>query len=318
MRSFFLTFDVEDFISENSIRALYTILELLKKHELSGLFFITGTMAEKLSHYPKIVALLREHQIGYHSSSHSIHPTLFEFTDTKDYEEAYQTSLVRETAHINPFTGEIEGSGGIKALRALFPKKQIDAFRAPGYCWTPPHLEALKTLGIRYDFSTYFSAEPISFRGITFFPFPILPSQWQGGIREHAYLQRVILKRRVSCLTVHPSTMVNELDWDLIYYPNNKNSKLNPSNLDKPLARGPADSALIFRRFNLLLRHLKTLQRIRLLEVTPELKTANNLLDPSTINIEECYKKSINWAQGFEYKPKFLYNHFLHFFETNP
>ncbi len=81
-------------------------------------------MAEKLSDFPDTVELLSEHQIGYHSSSHSIHPTLFEFTDVESYEEAYQTSLIRETAHINPLTGEIEGSGGIQALQGFSPKNK--------------------------------------------------------------------------------------------------------------------------------------------------------------------------------------------------
>jgi hypothetical protein len=317
LHSFFLTFDTEDFISENSVSGLHDILELLKKHELSGLFFITGTMAEKLSSFPSTVDLLSEHQIGYHSSSHSIHPTLFEFTDVESYEEAYQTSIIRETANINPFTGEIEGSGGIHALQVLFPKKQIVSFRAPGYCWTPPHLEAMKTLGITYDFSTNISIDPVSFRGITFYPFTILSANWQGGIREHSFLQRVTLKREISVLTIHPSTMVNQSDWDLIYYHKYNNFKLNPANLSQPPARSPADIVSKYHRFDLLLRHLATLQKLHLLKVTPELKTANKSLNPTSIVVEKCYKSSINWAEGFEYKPSFLYDHFIRFFEIN-
>lgn len=123
MHSFFLTFDTEDFISGNSVPGLHNILEQLKKYEITAFFFITGNMAEKLSNFPATVNLLREHQIGYHSSGHSIHPTIFEFTDVKSYDQAYQNSLIRETAHINPLTGAIEGSGGVKALRTLFPEK---------------------------------------------------------------------------------------------------------------------------------------------------------------------------------------------------
>ena len=293
------------------------MLELLKKHELRGLFFITGSMAEKLSNYPETVDLLNEHQIGYHSSSHSIHPTLFEFTDVESYREAYQTSLLRETAHINPLTGEMEGSGGIHALQALFPKKQIVAFRAPGYCWTPPHLDALKTLGITHDFSADFSIEPISYHGITFYPFTILLANWRGGIREHSYLQRLTLKREISVLTIHPSTMVNQLDWDLIYYHTHNNFKLNLSNLAQPPARGVADVISIYHRFDLLLRHLATLQKFHLLKVTPELKTTKKTLCPISIDVTKCYKLSIKWAEGFGYKPKFLYNHFIRFFKID-
>jgi peptidoglycan/xylan/chitin deacetylase (PgdA/CDA1 family) len=317
MHSFFLTFDTEDFISGNSVPGLHNILELLKKHELPGLFFITGHMAEKLSNFPATVDLLSEHQIGYHSSSHSVHPALFEFTDVESYEEAYQTSLIRETAHINPLTGEIEGSGGINALKALFPKKQIVAFRAPGYCWTPPHLDAMETLGITHDFSTNISIDPMCYRGITFYPFTILLTNWQGGIREHSHLQQLTLKHDTSILTIHPSTMVNQLDWDLIYYHKYNNFKLNPTKLVQPPARSPAEIISKYHRFDLLLRHLTTLQKFHLLKVTPELKTTNNTLNPTSIDVAKWYKLSIKWAEGFECKPKFLYDHFIRFFKVD-
>lgn len=152
MRKLQLTFDTEDFISPNSIWVLQWILKRLKKYDLQAWFFLTGHMAEKLENFPTVVDLLCEHQIGYHSSSHSVHPTIFEFTDVEDYEQAYQVSLERETAHIDPLTGEIDGKGGILTLRALFHTKQITSFRAPGHCWAPPHLEALRTLGIVSDF----------------------------------------------------------------------------------------------------------------------------------------------------------------------
>jgi peptidoglycan/xylan/chitin deacetylase (PgdA/CDA1 family) len=312
-----LTFDTEDFISENSVPGLHNILELLKKHELPAVFFITGNMAEKLSNFPETIDLLSEHQIGYHSSSHSVHPTLFEFTDVESYEEAYQTSLIRETAHINPLTGATEGPGGIHALQALFPKKQIVAYRAPGYCWTPPHLDAMKTLGITHDFSTNISIEPISYHGITFYPFTILLANWQGGIREHSYLQRLTLRRETSVLTIHPSTMVNQLDWDLIYYSKFNNFKLNPTNLTQPPARSPAEATFILHKFDLLLRHLRTLQEIHLLKVTPTLKKANKTLYPTLKDSEKCYNLSVKWAEGYGYNPRFLHRHFIQFFETN-
>ena len=317
LHSFFLSFDVEDFISENSVPCMHNVLELMKKHELQGLFFITGNMAEKLDNFPATVDLLSEHQIGYHSSSHSIHPTLFEFTDVRSYEDAYQTSLIRETTHINPITGAIEGSGGIHALRALFPKKQIVAFRAPGYCWSPPHLEALKTFGITYDFSTNISVEPITFRGITFYPYTISTTNWQGGIHDHYNLQRFTLKRKVTVLTIHPSTMVNQLDWDLIYYHKYNNFKNNPLNLTKPPPRPPAEASSIFHRFDMLLKHLRALKKIHLLEVTPRLETANNILHPASADIGRFYEMSVHWAKGFEYEPKFLYDHFIRFFEIH-
>ena len=309
-----MTFDTEDFISENAIQGLLKILHLLKKHELKALFFITGHMIEKLSNSPMTLDLLNEHEIGYHSSSHSVHPTIFEFTDLESYDEAYQESIIRETSHINPITGKVEGVGGIIALKTFFPKKQIVSFRAPGYCWTPPHLGALKTLGINYDFSTRFSNDPINFKEITFYPFTVLGS-WQGGLREQSYLQRQILKHKTSVLTIHPSSMINQVSWDSIYYPPFSKLKSNPVTLSQFPHRSPTEIASIYRKFDLLLRHLKMLQRINFLEVTPKLKKANKALTPTLTEVITSYKKSLEWAEGFGFKPQFLYNHFATFFD---
>jgi hypothetical protein len=313
--NFFLTFDTEDFISKNSIQGLLRILDLLKKYELKSIFFITGHMIERLSYSPLAIDLLGDHEIGYHSSSHSVHPTIFEFTDVESYKGAYQNSLIRETAHINPLTGKVEGVGGIIALKSFFPQKKIVAFRAPGYCWTPPHLEALKDLGIVFDFSTRLSSNPISYKGITFYPFTVL-SNWQGGIQEQSYLQRLIMKHKTSVLTIHPSSMINQLSWDSIYYPSFSKSKKNPPNLTQLPPRTPAEIASIFYKFELLLKHLKMLQKINFIKVTPELKIAKKTLNPTLPEALISYRKSLEWAEGFEYKPTFLCNHFTAFFDV--
>ena len=109
--------------------------------------------------------------------------------------------------------------------------------------------------------------------------------------------------------------MVNKLDWDLIYYHKHNNFKLNPTNLAQPPSRSPHETTSKFHRFDLLLRHLSTLQKFHLLKVTPELKTTNKTLYPTSIEVEKCYKKSIEWAEGFGYEPKFLYDHFVQFFD---
>jgi hypothetical protein len=98
-RKILLTFDVEDFMNERSITALQIILEILNRCELTGLFFLTGHMSEKLASYRKILNLLGKHQIGYHSSSHSVRPTILEYTDTADYDKAFLESFRRESSH---------------------------------------------------------------------------------------------------------------------------------------------------------------------------------------------------------------------------
>lgn len=309
LRRLYLTFDTEDFISKNAMSVLHKILESLKKYELKGLFFVTGHVAEKLQDFPLVIDLLNEHPICYHSSSHSVHPTIFEFTDIKDYFEAYEVSIQRETAHVNPLTGDIEGKGGIYALKDLFPRKQITAFRAPGHCWSPPHLEALKSLGIEYDFSANISSSSVAYKDITFYPHPLL-GHWQGTLSEYTVLL-VSSRHGLSLITIHPSLLVNRDEWDAIYF------RSNPRKLVAPTPRSPSEAASLYRKFDLLLRQFRDLQKIHALEVTPNLEKSKRTLSLTKFEVDDCYQESIKWARIQGYTPRFLYDHFLRFFGVN-
>lgn len=305
----FLTFDVEDFINPASIKALESLLEMLKKHNLKALFFITGHMAERLSNSPDIIDMLKTHEISYHSSSHSVRPTIFEYTDIQDYDQAYEISLKRETSHVNPLTGEIKGKGGITYLKELFSNKKIIAYRAPGCCWSAPHLEALRELGIQFDFSSNISSKPLYHKGITFYPYPNL-GDWGGSRTEYLIVFRSILTRQHTVIDVHPNHLVYKNMWDYIYYHG------NPKELYQATPRNPKAIRFLFNSFELLLRQLRTFQNLKLIEVTSNLAKHEKNVNKEQIDFEKVYENSVLWAKRyFKYEPKFLHQHFLKFFD---
>ena len=311
MRKLFLTFDIEDFISENSIFSLQKTLESLKKHDLTALFFITGHMGELLRNFPSIADLLVEFEIGYHSSSHSVHPIIIEYTDIEDYKEAYRVSLERETSHINPLTGETEGRGGIRILRELFPSKRIEAYRAPTNCWSPPHLEALRDLGIKFDCSASISSVPVHYKGVTFYPRQIL-GDWHGNWSDYQLFLISILKNKTTVTGFHPSLFVNKNEWDTIYF------KGNPKRLLPPTPRTPEEIEHLFHTFDLFLARVKLLQKIGLIEATSHLTKAEKMLVIDEKLADRCYEQSVKGARKwFNYKPRFLHDHFCKFFSSN-
>jgi hypothetical protein len=289
---------------------LSTILQLLAELDLKAIFFITGHMAERLEDFPNTVDLLNEHEIGYHSSSHSVHPTIFEYTDIADYDEAYSISIKRETSHINPLTGNIEGKGGLLFLKELFPAKSIVAYRAPGCCWSPPHTEALRDLGINFDFSSAASSSnAVSHKGITFYPYPILGS-WNGSLRDYRFLGQSVLKNEVTVTGFHPSLLVSENQWDSIYH------RGNPKHTAPPKPREPAETQRLVRDFELFLRRMRTLEKAKLAQITAEPRASERKLKLGKEMAERCYQRSMIWAhRWFNYDPKFLHNHFLKFYE---
>ena len=282
---------------------------MLEKYNLTGLFFITGHMAEKLQHFPLILDLLRTHEIGYHSSSHSVRPTIFEFTDIDDYKEAYRISLERETAHINPLSGRVERRGGINSLRDLFPAKKIAAYRAPGFCWSPPHLEALRDLGIKFDFSSNISSTPVYYKGITFYPYPILLQLRARRISEHYFFWLSLLRHKITVLCLHPNFFVNQHMWDSIYWNG------NPKDLIKPQSRSLNEIKSLFCKFNLLLKQIKSLEETGLIKIESDLTEAEEKLTATQINVQKCHETIVQWPKKFfNYEPKFLRRHFFSFF----
>jgi len=316
MHFLILTFDVEDFMNDASTKALVVILKLLKKYDLRSLFFVTGYMAERLGKYPDILRLLDSHEIGYHSSSHSVRPIIPEFADTESYSKAIETSLIRETSHVNPLTGELEGEGGIGILKETFDNKNIVSFRAPGFCWTPPHLEALQKLGIKFDFSARLYGkgllrdQKVAFRGIVFYPFPTYLEFWVNPTHLTSLLSSEPSGQRLLCLSSHEWSLAVSEPWDLIYY------RSNPTSHPRKVAHNSFRSIDRLLRLDVSLRGIKMLERLGTLSVTSTLdEQASTPLEASTVNVAETYRFSMRWATHyFNYNPKYVLSHFLKYF----
>jgi hypothetical protein len=268
-------------------------------------------MAEKISNFPKILDLLESHEIGYHSSAHSVRPTIVEYADVKDYALAQRISLKRETSHINPLTGECEGKGGILLLKDLFPNKRVNSFRAPGFCWSPPHLEALKELGIRFDFSTDLSPTPIFYRGITFYPRPCATTFDIMNVFRYTFIFKSLVESRLAVLSFHPNHFVNINYWDSAYFSG------NPKRLCQAKARSWTDTKAILRKFELFLKRFSLLQKSSMLTFTPSLEKSRKELIFTKESVIKAYQISISWGKNsFGYNPKFVRKHFEKFFSV--
>lgn len=300
----FLTFDVEDYLSANKIEAFRRVLARMEHYGLKGLFFITGYVAEKLEDYPDIVESLGRHEVGFHSSSHSVHPTVYEFSDVKDFDVAVSESVARETCHVNPFSGKLEGKGGLCALQKLFPCKEVVAYRAPWHCWTPAHFEALKSLGLKFDFSTTLSKTPVSFKGLTFYPYPL--SNSYSGKPNYRYLA-LALRNGCAVLTVHPSMLVNSNAWDSNYL------GANPTEAFKQTPRSLVESEFLFSEFEGLLKRLSHFRKLGVIDVTPTLEFAHKNLS-AKIDIDEIYSDSMKWTLKQKYVPSFIFDQFKNYF----
>jgi hypothetical protein len=312
MLNVYLTFDVEDFIVERSMLTLSEIIDVLDSAKLKGLFFITGHFAEKLKSHPELISKLKKHEIGYHSSAHSVRPIITEYTDVPDYHASVEISFKRETSNISPITGEILGPGGFLALKKLFPQKKIVSFRAPGFAWSPTLLEALSKLGITNDFSTRLTKGPSFYRGIQFYPFPIVlcpPDGYPFSLKTLAMSLRRSFLNGTSVLLLHPTSLTYQEFWDSIFFNG------NPPTVVPAKVRDFREERRLLNDFALFVQRIASLEKANIIKVTPPLQRTSTPLKPTKELVDKMYLDSIQWSvENFAYNPSFLYSHYLTFF----
>jgi peptidoglycan/xylan/chitin deacetylase (PgdA/CDA1 family) len=301
---------------------LQRVLQILEKHRLRAMFFITGSVAKELKRFPTVVELLGKHEIGYHSSTHSVKPRIFEYTDIEDYNRAVEISKERETSTIDVETGDITGEGGINLLRRVFPRANVTSFRAPFLCWSPPHLEALRELGFKYDFSVDFCRSPIFHKGITFYPYPIaidnfrnrffyteMKSDQKRTAIGHALrtkpLDLEMLREKIAVLLLHPASLGFEPTVPSYRYYEKYPLK---TGVFKP--KDPIQSGVGFFLLESLLTELNLMKAMDMIDVTPSLAQAQTHLNPEDIDTNKVYRfNSQRIARLFGYNPKFLLSH---------
>jgi predicted nucleotidyltransferase len=318
----FLTFDVEgpapheDVLDRRTQFILMVILKKLKRNKLRGLLFLPGSGACAVQNNPELMEALQSHEIGYHSSTHSTGSLILQFTDIADYNEAIRVSIEKETQPFQQGDAQNIPRKGLLAFQETFPKSKIISFRAPFMSWSPPHLEALQSLGISHDFSSSVSDKPFYYRGIMFYPpglpldgIPNIVGFWgespssvkSRGFKLNLTLSK-ILKAPCTVLSLHPARLVFKTRRNYL--------KKDSRNIN----RGSLDVAVRLCAIELLFRQLNILQRMKLIQVTPPLKIEKK--PPPEISPRVAYDRSVYAARKlFRYNPKFLYSHFTKFFD---
>ncbi len=123
MTNVILSFDTEDIINERGADGILRCARILREEGVKGCFNIIGLLPEVLLEWGRedIFKELSWHEIDYHSHTHSIHPTINEYTDKEDYHLTLKEFIKSE-------------SEGIKKVKSAFNRDKLPAMCVPGNC----------------------------------------------------------------------------------------------------------------------------------------------------------------------------------------
>jgi GWxTD domain-containing protein len=131
-----LWFDTEDYVLPQSDDAAKRVAELLSREGLRATFKVVGEKARTLERRGRrdVIEALAQHEIGYHSNTHSQHPTVAEYESKLDWEEGAEEFTRRERR-------------GFEDVRRIFGKAPT-CYGQPGSSWAPQVFPALKSWGV--------------------------------------------------------------------------------------------------------------------------------------------------------------------------
>jgi hypothetical protein len=133
-----LWFDTEDYLLPASDDAAKRVAETLSARGIRATFKVVGEKARALERRGRadVIAALKQHDIGYHSNLHSVHPTPAEYLADAGWSEGVSEFVRRE-------------GGGARDVMRVFGVPYLSCYGQPGSSWAPQAFAALGGMGIR-------------------------------------------------------------------------------------------------------------------------------------------------------------------------
>ena len=128
MTDIIFSFDTEDFTSKKAADAILKEAEILRKEGVTGCFCLVGHLADQLVAWKRddVLRALSFHEIHNHSLGHSLHPTINEYTDIPDANEAIARVLEQESLA----NEKIRAATGTERIYAAVPPGNSKSYAA--------------------------------------------------------------------------------------------------------------------------------------------------------------------------------------------
>lgn len=122
MTNIIFSFDTEDYVNPKGADGILRTARILRENGIRGCYNVVGRLAEALEKWGRqdVIEELRHHEIESHSLRHSHHPTICEYTDIEDFDEAMALFTEQE-------------SETLSILRRIFGCDKVWAFCPPGW-----------------------------------------------------------------------------------------------------------------------------------------------------------------------------------------
>jgi hypothetical protein len=267
-----LWFDTEDYILPQSDDAAKRVAEILTREGVRAIFKVVGEKGRTLERRGRrdVIEALAKHEIGYHSNTHSQHPTVAEYEAKLDWEEGAAEFTRRERP-------------GFEDLRRIFGKAPT-CYGQPGSSWAPQVFPALKSWGVRVylddALQVGLDGKPFWFGGLlNIFHIKagsdLRPNDdWSNLDQAEANFRATYAELSpaggVVSIYFHPCEFIHRQFWDAVNFAKGANPPR--SEWQRPPMKNPQEIERDFAFLEGLIRYMKSFPRVRFITASEALE----------------------------------------------
>ncbi len=259
-----LWFDTEDYILPQSDDAAKRVAAFLTEQGIRATFKVVGEKGRTLERRGRrdVIGALAQHEIGYHSNTHSQHPTVAEYESQLDWESGVDDFTRRERP-------------GYDDLRRIFGQAPT-CYGQPGSSWAPQAFGALKKWGVKVYLD---EAGHVGLNGKPFWYGGVLNifntregsklahnDDWSNLIDAKANFQEIYTRlsseRRGGLVSFyyHPCEFIHKEFWDAVNFARGANPPRDEWKL--PPMKTAEESERAFKFFEELIVFIKSFPRV--------------------------------------------------------
>lgn len=265
-----LWFDTEDYLLPADDDADKRLAEMLAQRHIRATFKVVGEKARVLERRGRrdVIDALKQHDIGYHSNFHSVHPAPAEYLADCGLLDGIDEFVRREAR-------------GAADVRRIFGVPTLVCYGQPGSSWTPQAIAALPRCGVANDGIPCYldSGNHIGLRGQPFWycgalvVYDMSPNETRmdlfapGGLERGEEAFDKIDARLAAdgggliSIFYHPCEWVHLQFWDFVNFRRGANPPREQ--WKAPPQRPAAETEAAFERFGAYLDHMRATPGVR-------------------------------------------------------
>ena len=262
----YLWFDIEDYVTKEADDSALIFLNVLRRHKVPVTCKLVAEEVRALMERGRtdVIFAISECDVGYHSNTHSQHPTVWEYLAELDVTSGSKEFVSRE-------------NGGVRLLQEVFHKTP-SCYGHPGVTWAPQVYPALRRMGIpmyldetnilNLNDEPYWYCSMLNLNGagknLIYFDYSF--EKKDGIVKLKSKFKRIYERLNKSnggavSICLHPHTAVNKITWDVVNFALGSNR--TKENYERPPAQPAYVTNRAYEHFDEFVRYISSFKNVQ-------------------------------------------------------